>query len=101
MVTLTIIANEAPYWSEKTWNALRLAGASVTAETGMKVNVFLMGDSVAAAKKGQVTPEGYYNTEKMITDLVARESRFSAVERALRREVSRMPSSSREPRETP
>ena len=73
MVTLTIIANEAPYGTEKTWNALRLAGASATAEIGMKVNVFLMGDSVAAAKKGQVTPEGYYNTEKMITDLVAKE----------------------------
>jgi hypothetical protein len=30
----------------------------------MKVNVFLTGDSVAAAKKGQVTSEGYYITEK-------------------------------------
>lgn len=72
MVILMIIANEAPYGSEKTWNALRLAGASTTSEIGMKVNVFLMRDSVAAAKKGQVTPEGYYNTEKMITDLVAK-----------------------------
>lgn len=72
MVTLTIIANEAPYGTEKTWNDFRLAGASATAEIGLKVNVFLMGDSVAAAKKGQVTPEGYYNTEKMITVLVAK-----------------------------
>jgi uncharacterized protein involved in oxidation of intracellular sulfur len=72
MVTLTIIANEAPHGTEKTWNALRLAGASTTTEIGMKVNVFLMGDSVAAAMRGQVTPEGYYNTEKMITDLVAK-----------------------------
>lgn len=72
MVSLTIIASEAPYGTEKTWNAFRLAGASTTAEIGMKVNVFLMGDSVAAAKKGQVTPEGYYNTEKMITDLLSK-----------------------------
>lgn len=72
MVKLLIIANDAPYGGEKTWNALRLAGASVTAEIGMQVRVFLMGDSVGAAKKGQVTPEGYYNLEKMIADLVAK-----------------------------
>ena len=72
MVKLLIIANDAPYGGEKTWNALRLAGASVTAEVGMQVRVFLMGDSVGTAKKGQVTPEGYYNLEKMLTDLVAK-----------------------------
>ena len=72
MVKLLIISNDAPYGGEKTWNALRLAGASVTAEIGMQVRVFLMGDAVGAAKKGQVTPEGYYNLEKMIGDLVAK-----------------------------
>ncbi|OGD60707.1 hypothetical protein A3K78_07715 [Candidatus Bathyarchaeota archaeon RBG_13_52_12] len=72
MVKLLIIANDAPYGGEKTWNALRLAGASVTAEVGMQVRVFLMGDSVGTAKKGQVTPEGYYNLEKMLSDLVAK-----------------------------
>ena len=72
MVKLLIIANDAPYGGEKTWNALRLAGASVTAEIGMKVKVFLMGDSVGAAKMGQSTPDGYYNLEKMLTDLTAR-----------------------------
>ncbi len=72
MVKLLIIANDAPYGGEKTWNALRLAGASSTAEIGMQVRVFLMGDAVGAAKKGQVTPEGYYNLEKMVADLVAK-----------------------------
>ena len=72
MVKLLIIANDAPYGDEKTWNALRLAGASATAEIGMQVRVFLMGDAVGAAKKGQVTPEGYYNLEKMLTDLAAK-----------------------------
>jgi uncharacterized protein involved in oxidation of intracellular sulfur len=72
MVKLLIIANDAPYGGEKTWNALRLAGTSVTTEVGMQVRVFLMGDSVGAAKRGQVTPEGYYNLEKMLTDLVAK-----------------------------
>ena len=72
MVLFTIIANEAPYGSEKTWNALRLANASVSNEVSMVVRVFLMGDSVASAKKGQITPEGYYNLEKMIRDLVVK-----------------------------
>lgn len=72
MVKLLIIANDAPYGGEKTWNALRLAGASVTTEIGMQVRVFLMGDSVGAAKKGQTTPEGYYNLEKMLVDLAAK-----------------------------
>ncbi len=72
MVSLTIIANDAPYGSEKTWNALRLAKASILNEVNMAVRVFLMGDSVASAKKGQITLEGYYNLEKMITDLIAK-----------------------------
>ncbi|MGW8179167.1 MAG: DsrE/DsrF/TusD sulfur relay family protein, partial [bacterium] len=65
----TIIVNDAPYGIEKPWNALRLASTSITDEIGMTVRVFLMGDSVAAAKKGQKTPDGYYNMEKMLTSL--------------------------------
>ena len=69
---LTIIVNDAPYGIEKPWNALRLASTSVSEEIGMTVRVFLMGDSVLAAKKGQKTPEGYYNMEKMLQSLVSR-----------------------------
>ncbi len=60
----TIIINDSPYGIEKPWNALRLA--STAASENNKVNIFLMGDSVASAKKGQKTPDGYYNMEKMI-----------------------------------
>jgi uncharacterized protein involved in oxidation of intracellular sulfur len=67
---LTIIVNDAPYGIEKPWNALRLASTSATEEIGMKVRLFLMGDSVASAKKGQKTPDGYYNMEKMLKVLV-------------------------------
>ena len=69
---LTIIVNDAPYGIEKPWNALRLASTSASPEIGMTVRVFLMGDSVVAAKKGQKTPEGYYNMEKMLTSLVSK-----------------------------
>ncbi|MCW4012721.1 MAG: DsrE family protein [Candidatus Bathyarchaeota archaeon] len=68
----TIIINDAPYGIEKPWNALRLASTSAGDEIGMTVRVFLMGDSVVSAKKGQKTPEGYYNMEKMLQSLVSR-----------------------------
>jgi uncharacterized protein involved in oxidation of intracellular sulfur len=69
---LTIIFNDSPYGIEKPWNALRLASTSVSDEIGMDVNIFLMGDSVVSAKKGQKTPEGYYNMEKMLKSLIGR-----------------------------
>jgi len=68
---LTMIVNDPPYGSEKPWNAMRLA-STASKETGMKVQAFLMGDSVSAAKRGQRTPEGYYSMEKMIAALVQR-----------------------------
>jgi uncharacterized protein involved in oxidation of intracellular sulfur len=78
METLTIIVNGAPYGDEQVWNALRLATASISASIGMAVNVFLLGDSVSAAKKGQKTPEGYYNLEKMLRDLLANGAKVAA-----------------------
>ena len=39
----------------------------------MQVRVFLIDGSVAVAKKGQNLPEGYYNLEKMFTDLVTKD----------------------------
>jgi uncharacterized protein involved in oxidation of intracellular sulfur len=68
--TLTIIVNGAPYGNEQVWNALRLATASISSSIGMSVNVFLLGDAVTSAKKGQKPPEGYYNLEKMLRDLL-------------------------------
>jgi uncharacterized protein involved in oxidation of intracellular sulfur len=68
--SMTIIINDPPYGTKRTWNALRLASASVSAAVKSKVNIFLLGDAVCAAKRGQDTPEGYYNLEKMLRDLV-------------------------------
>jgi uncharacterized protein involved in oxidation of intracellular sulfur len=76
--TLTIIINEAPYGDERVWNGLRLALASISTTVGMSVNVFLLGDAVVTAKKGQKTPEGYYNMEEMLNDLVTRGARVAA-----------------------
>ena len=70
METLTMILQSPPYGDEKVWNALRLTKALITATIGMKVNIFLLGDSVTTAKTGQKPPEGYYNLEKMLKELV-------------------------------
>src|SRR3972149_74308 len=76
--TLTIIVNDPPYGNERVWNALRLASSLVSAAIGMNVNIFLLGDAVNAAKKGQKTPEGYYNLEQMLLDLVKQGAKISA-----------------------
>jgi uncharacterized protein involved in oxidation of intracellular sulfur len=66
-----IILNDAPYGSERSYNGLRLA-VSLAKQDGIAVSVFLMGDAAACARAGQVTPNGYYNIERMLKMLVAR-----------------------------
>lgn len=61
-----LILNDAPYGTERTFNGLRLASALAKSDPAGKVTVFLMADAVVAAKTGQKTPEGYYNTERML-----------------------------------
>ena len=65
------IINDAPYGIERPYNALRLAHNLVKRE-GVEVRVFLTGDGVLCARKGQKTPDGYYNTERMIKALASR-----------------------------
>lgn len=61
-----IIVNDPPYGTERLYNALRLAHALRKANEKAEVTVFLMADAVTAAKRGQKTPEGYYNVEIML-----------------------------------
>ena len=65
------IINDAPYGNERPYNALRLAYNLVKRE-GAQVRVFLTGDGVLCARKGQKTPDGYYNIERMIKALASR-----------------------------
>jgi uncharacterized protein involved in oxidation of intracellular sulfur len=64
MKTLFIL-NDAPYGSERSYNAVRLAG-SLSSVTGEEVRVFLIGDAAACAKGGQKVPEGFYNLQVML-----------------------------------
>jgi len=70
METLTMILQSAPYGDERIWNAFRLAQSLVTVSIGMKVNIFLTGDAVTTAKKGQKPPKGFYNLENMLIGLI-------------------------------
>jgi len=64
-----LILNDAPYGSERTYNGLRLAGALSRAD-GNRVRIFLIGDGASAAHKGQKVPQGFYNIEVMIGNVV-------------------------------
>jgi uncharacterized protein involved in oxidation of intracellular sulfur len=59
------ILNDPPYGTERSYNALRLAG-SLARRDGEEVKVFLLGDAAACAKKDQKVPQGYYNVELML-----------------------------------
>lgn len=64
-MNILFILNDAPYGSERSYNALRLARA-LGKQEGESVRVFLMGDAVACAKAGQKVPAGYYNAGDMV-----------------------------------
>ena len=60
-----LILNDAPYGTERSYNALRLAGA-LSKREGEAVRIFLIGDAAACAKGHQNVPAGYYNIETML-----------------------------------
>ncbi|MBI4302418.1 MAG: DsrE family protein [Chloroflexi bacterium] len=60
-----IILNDPPYGTERSYNGLRLATALSKGEDD-EVRIFLIGDAVLCSKRGQQTPDGYYNLERML-----------------------------------
>ena len=66
---VTIVLQDAPYGNERVWNAIRLSQALLA--TGVKVRIFLYGDSVIAPKKGQKPPTGYYNIAEMLSNVIS------------------------------
>ena len=70
-MTTLFILNDPPYGGERCYNALRLAHALSKTGPNAGITVFLMSDAVVAARKGQKTPDGYYNVERMLRRLGA------------------------------
>jgi len=65
MAKTLLILNDPPYGTERSYNALRLAGALVKA-AGEEVRLFMLGDAASCAKSGQKVPQGFYNVQLML-----------------------------------
>lgn len=65
---ITIILNDSPYGTEKSYNGLRLAIA--LQKKNEQINVFLMSDAIFCGLNNQETPDGYYNIGRMIKLLI-------------------------------
>jgi uncharacterized protein involved in oxidation of intracellular sulfur len=75
---LLFIINDAPYGSEKAYNAFRLVMTLQKEHTDAEVWIFLMADAVACALPGQKTPDGYYNIERMLKGMVNKGAQIKA-----------------------
>ncbi len=67
-----IIINDAPYGTEKAYNALRLAIQLYKDQNNPEVRVFLMADAANCALENQNTPNGYYNIERMLKIILSK-----------------------------
>lgn len=65
------VLNDPPYGTERAYNALRLALALAKQHFQGAVTIFLMADAVNCARKGQRTPDGFYNIERMLRGILA------------------------------
>jgi uncharacterized protein involved in oxidation of intracellular sulfur len=72
---LLLMINDPPYGTERLYNALRLATNALTRHDEVELTVFLLGDAASGAKAGQSVPQGYYNVEKMLTNVVRKGGR--------------------------
>lgn len=75
---ILFIINDAPYGSEKAYNALRMAIALQKEHSNVDVRIFLMADAVTCAMPNQSTPQGYYNIERMLKSVIARGGQVKA-----------------------
>lgn len=67
---ILIIINDAPYGTEKAYNALRMAMTLQKDHAEVEVQIFLLADAVGCAIPNQKTPEGYYNIERMLKSVL-------------------------------
>jgi uncharacterized protein involved in oxidation of intracellular sulfur len=64
------IINDAPYGTEKAYNAFRLAMTIQKDFPENEVRIFLMADAALCALPNQATPSGYYNIERMLKSII-------------------------------
>jgi uncharacterized protein involved in oxidation of intracellular sulfur len=69
---ILFLINDAPYGTEKFYNACRLAMQVQKDHTSTDILVFLMADAVTGALLNQNTPQGYYNIERMLKSILSK-----------------------------
>lgn len=71
MQKILIVINDAPYGTEKAYNAFRLAITLKNEYSSeVEVNIFLLADAVFCGLPSQNSPSGYYNIERMVKSLI-------------------------------
>jgi len=75
---ILIIINDAPYGTEKAYNALRMAMAIQKQDANAAVKIFLLADAVSCGLPRQKTPNGYYNIERMLKSVVLKGGEIKA-----------------------
>lgn len=75
---ILIIINDAPYGTEKAYNALRLAMNIQKESSETEIAIFLMADSVGCGIPNQNTPQGYYNIERMLKSVILKSGKVKA-----------------------
>lgn len=65
-MNVLIVISDAPYGTEKAYNALRIANQLGKAHEQAEVKIFLLADAVFCAHANQSTPSGFYNIERML-----------------------------------
>jgi uncharacterized protein involved in oxidation of intracellular sulfur len=66
-----IVLNDAPYGSEKAYNALRLARALQKQQPDMELRIFLLENGAFCALPDQAPPQGFYNAGEMLQRIIA------------------------------
>ena len=69
-----LIINDAPYGTEKAYNALRMAMQIQKDFPENEIRIFLMADAATCALPNQNTPNGYYNIERMLKSVILKGS---------------------------
>lgn len=75
---ILIVINDAPYGTEKAYNALRLVMMLQKGHPDVDVFIFLLADAVGCALPGQSTAQGYYNIERMLKSAIDKGARVKA-----------------------
>jgi uncharacterized protein involved in oxidation of intracellular sulfur len=69
---ILILINDAPYGTEKAYNAFRLAIQLDKDNENVEVRVFLLADAATCALANQNTTNGYYNIERMLKLIISK-----------------------------